>query len=330
VVVGVLLAGLGGWGGFSPGTAQAQTSSVVTVMAVGDLAAGDFRPRGTDDEQVAALIARQNPTAVLGLGDLNQGYGCYEYYASQGGFEGSYGPIKSLFMTAPGNHDHTRPAQGSSWDTEPDEDGLRCSGRPYGAGYYKYFREQHGGMAAYVRRVGAWDIISIDSGCNWRPSHTPTMGPTPPCGRSDMITNFLRQALHQSEVKCQAVMMHYPRFATAAPFTSHKVLLEWVSKVAVSWKADLFLAGHNHVYERLKPVDPYTEKVSYRRGIRQFVVGTGGYSQIPFRGKVHPASAARVFGVYGALRLRLSATGWSSHFLGIDGSTRDPAAAGCV
>ena len=145
-----------------------------------------------------------------------------------------------------------------------------------------------------------------------------------------MMTSFLRQALHQSRVKCQAVMMHYPRFATAAPFASHKVLLEWISKVAVAWKADLLLAGHNHAYERLKPVDPYTEKVSYKRGIRQFVVGTGGYSQIPFRGKVHPASAARVSGVYGALRLRLSATGWRSHFLGIDGSIRDPAAAGCV
>ena len=51
------------------------------------------------------------------------------------------------------------------------------------------------------------------------------------------------------------------------------------------------LSGHEHVYERFAPQDP-SGAVDPARGIRQFVVGTGGKSRYGF-GVIQPATARR-------------------------------------
>ena len=80
--------------------------------------------------------------------------------------------------------------------------------------------------------------------------------------------------------------------------------------------ADVVLSGHEHNYERFAPQDP-SGRFDRNRGIRQFVVGTGGVSHYPF-GRILETSEARnaeTFGVLvvdpapGELRLGLRARG---------------------
>ena len=67
------------------------------------------------------------------------------------------------------------------------------------------------------------------------------------------------------------------------------------------------LAGHEHHYERFAPQDP-AGKSDPGRGIRQFVVGTGGRSHYRF-GAAQPNSEARNGDAYGVLQLTLH-DGW--------------------
>ena len=61
--------------------------------------------------------------------------------------------------------------------------------------------------------------------------------------------------------------------------------------------------GHDHDYERFAPQDPGGHE-DRARGIREFVVGTGGATLRPF-GTTVANSELRVAGTYGVLKLTL-------------------------
>ena len=70
--------------------------------------------------------------------------------------------------------------------------------------------------------------------------------------------------------------------------------------------AELLLSGHDHDYERFAP---QTAAGASRapRGVRQFVVGTGGATLRQFAPQPAANSEARIAGVYGVLSLKLRA-----------------------
>jgi hypothetical protein len=73
-----------------------------------------------------------------------------------------------------------------------------------------------------------------------------------------------------------------------------------VLRTLYDFNADVVITGHDHDYERFGPqtVDGVADPA---RGIRQFVVGTGGRSLTPTL-TVRPNSERRYFGGYGVLR----------------------------
>jgi hypothetical protein len=83
--------------------------------------------------------------------------------------------------------------------------------------------------------------------------------------------------------------------------------------------AEVVLASHEHNYERFAPqtsagvADP-------ARGLRQFVVGTGGRSHYSF-GSLKPNSEARNSTAYGVLRLTLRAASYDWQFVPVTGTT---------
>ena len=83
--------------------------------------------------------------------------------------------------------------------------------------------------------------------------------------------------------------------------------------------ADLVLAGHDHDYERLAPLDP-AGKVDPARGIRSFVVGTGGRSHSGFDRPL-PGSEVRNDDTFGVLALTLRPTGYDWSFVPEAGRT---------
>ena len=77
-------------------------------------------------------------------------------------------------------------------------------------------------------------------------------------------------------------------------------------------RAEVVLNGHDHDYERFAPQTP-TGLADPHRGIREFVVGTGGESAYKFR-TIRANSEVRETGTFGALFLTLGATGYEWTF----------------
>jgi hypothetical protein len=74
---------------------------------------------------------------------------------------------------------------------------------------------------------------------------------------------------------------------------------------------DLYVTGHAHSYERFAPMNP-AGAADPARGVRQFVVGTGGDNFTGF-GTVVANSQVRKTGIFGVLKLNLhpSSYDWS-------------------
>jgi hypothetical protein len=74
--------------------------------------------------------------------------------------------------------------------------------------------------------------------------------------------------------------------------------------------ADLVLNGHDHTYARYAPTDP-SGKADPRRGIREFIVGTGGESlDQPIPNANTPNLQAATGDYYGAMALTLNHDGY--------------------
>ncbi len=91
--------------------------------------------------------------------------------------------------------------------------------------------------------------------------------------------------------------------------------------------AELVLSGHNHQYERFALQD--AEGRPDPRGMRQFVVGTGGY---PLYGRARSAANSEVFhsDAWGVLKLTLKSASYAWEFIPVDGrSFRDSGTGAC-
>jgi hypothetical protein len=89
---------------------------------------------------------------------------------------------------------------------------------------------------------------------------------------------------------------------------------------------DLVITGHDHLYERFAPQDR-AGKMDLTRGIRQFVVGTGG-------GHLFPVGALRAnsevtASTWGVLVFTLDADRYRWRFLSVDGGFHDEGATSC-
>ena len=89
----------------------------------------------------------------------------------------------------------------------------------------------------------------------------------------------------------------------------------WKTLYAVG--VDVVLNGHEHEYERFAPQTPEGAS-DPARGIREFVVGTGGAHTRSF-GIIQPNSESRETAVFGALKLTLREDGYSWRFLPVAG-----------
>ncbi len=85
------------------------------------------------------------------------------------------------------------------------------------------------------------------------------------------------------------------------------------------FNADVIMNGHEHLYERFAPQDP-SARADAARGIRQFVVGTGGRSHYGI-GTIKANSEVRNTNTYGVLKLTLSAGAYAWQFVPVAGAT---------
>jgi len=100
------------------------------------------------------------------------------------------------------------------------------------------------------------------------------------CGTGSPQETWLRADLAAHPAACTLAYWHDPRFSSGSLHGSSSSYQPfWQALYAAG--ADVVLNGHDHTYERFAPQTP-TGSADAARGIREFVVGTGGRSHYAF------------------------------------------------
>jgi hypothetical protein len=191
---------------------------------------------------------------------------------------------------------------------------------PNGAGYFGYFGAAAGPAPTgyYSYDVGAWHVVVLNSEC----SHL-----SGGCARSSPQGQWLAADLAAHPNLCTLAMMHRPRFGSSGTGDDLQMLDFW--QLLYEAGADVVLSGHQHNYERFAPQSA-TGQADASRGIREFVVGTGGAglgTPLP----PHPNSVIQNGSTYGVLKLTLYPSSYDWQFLPVaGGSLTDAGSASCV
>jgi hypothetical protein len=265
------------------------------VAAAGDIACdptsggfngGDGTTSACRGLATSKLLTNAGLAGVLPLGDLQYENGAFAKY--QLSYALSWGLVKDITHPVPGNHDYGTGGASGYFDYF---NGLaNTSGRAgdRGKGYYSY-------------DIGAWHLVALNSNC----------GSIGGCGAGSAQESWLRSDLAAHPNACTLAYWHHPRFSSGSTHGND-------TEVGPLWQAlydagaDLVLSGHEHNYERFAPQSP-SGAADPARGIREFVVGTGGKNHYGF-GAPNPNSEARSSGAYGVLKLGLRPTGYDWDF----------------
>jgi acid phosphatase type 7 len=280
--------------------------ALVLILAVGSrlraepapaviIAAGDIAGCKSPGREATAALVEQIPGTVLTLGDNVYPAGAKSDYTNC--YNPTWGRFKDRTKPAPGNHDY-----------------LAADARPY----YDYFGMAAGtrGQGYYSFDLGSWHIISLNSDCK----------PIGGCQVGSPEEQWLKADLAAHPAQCTLAYWHHPIFGSTGGHTDNKYMLPiWNDLYEAG--ADIVLNGHAHNYERLAPIDPQGN-ADPQKGIREFVVGTGGRDHQLFAKKIFPASEVRNDDTFGVLKLTLRAGGYDWQFVPEAGKTFTDAGSG--
>jgi hypothetical protein len=255
------------------------------IVAAGDIA--DCRREG--DDATARLVGGIDGATVLTLGDNAYPDGSAEDFAEC--YDPTWGRFEDRTKPSPGNHDY---------DTEEAE------------GYFNYFGKAAGNPdeGYYSYNLGRWHIVALNSNCEEVPGGCEASSPQGRWLKADLAAN--------DDKTCTLAYMHHPRFSSGEKHgNTYYVKPLWETLYEAG--ADVVLSGHEHNYERFAPQNP-SGREDPERGIRQFVVGTGG-------GKDHypildPITNSEVHNddTYGVLTVRLHPKGYGWRFVPVGGA----------
>ena len=97
-------------------------------------------------------------------------------------------------------------------------------------------------------------------------------------GTGSVQEQWLRADLTAHPSLCTLAYWHYPRFSSG--YQGNHPAMQPIWQALYDAGADVVISGHDHDYERFGPQTPSGSPDS-GRGIREFVVGTGGKSLLP-------------------------------------------------
>src|SRR3954454_18493765 len=172
-----------------------------------------------------------------------------------------------------------------------------------GHSYFGYFGDRAGpkGLGYYSYEVGAWHVISLNSNTTAGP-HSPQM-------------KWLHEDLAAHPSTCVLAYWHVPRFSSGSHGGGPEMTEPW--RALYEAGADVIVNGHEHSYERFAPQSD-KGRPDPERGIREFIVGTGGGKLEPF-GRTASNSEVRQANVHGVLKLTLSAEAYAWEFVPVEG-----------
>lgn len=240
---------------------------------------------------LTARLLDKIPGTIFTLGDNAYDSGSAEEFEKC--YTPTWGRHRARTRPAPGNHD------------------VRTHhGRPY----YEYFGENAGpkDRGYYSYDLGNWHIISLNSDEDTRAKSRQ--------GR------WLQEDLKANPSECILAYWHRPRFSSGPHGNDRKLGDFW--RLLFEAGAEIVLSAHDHDYERFAPQNP-KGKADPERGIRQFVVGTGGGGVYRF-GRPAPNSEIRDNSTYGVLKLTLGPGCYQWEFVPVtEGGFSDSGSATC-
>jgi hypothetical protein len=266
--------------GLSPDTSSTFNVTVVTNVLVG---AGDIAECGTTGDEATANLLDNIAGTVFTAGDNAYNDGSAANYSQC--YAPSWGRHKARTRPSPGNHDY-RTADATGYF-----DYYGSNAGPTGLGYYSY-------------NLGNWHIISLNSNISMSAGSTQEQ--------------WLRADLAASNKPCTLAYWHHPRFASGSHHGS-STTPQPLWQALYDANAEIVISGHEHNYERFAPQTP-TGAADASRGIREFIVGTGGTDFYP-SGTAIANSQVRNSGTWGVLKLTLSSNGYSWQFIPVAGQS---------
>lgn len=207
------------------------------------LAAGDIGScRSLGDEATAKLLSGA-PATIAALGDLAYPLGSADDFANC--YDPSWGRFRANTRPAAGNHDYATAGGAAYFDYFGAAAGAR------GAGYYSY-------------DLGSWHVVVLNSNCRFVN-----------CSAGSLQETWLRSDLALHRTQCTLAYFHHPLFSSTVGTATPGVQPLWQALYDAG--AEIVLNGHAHNYQRFAPQTP-SGAADPARGIREFVVGTGGNS----------------------------------------------------
>lgn len=258
--------------------ARPPPAQVYTVYAAGDIAWCEKKPALLSDANDTAKVVEMGLAATPHAAVLLLGDNVYQRGTEREFrecYDPTWGRFKARTHPAPGNHEYATPGA---------------------KGYFDYFGSA-AGRGYYSVELGAWHVVSLDSNLKGAAQQAQLA--------------WLRQDLAASKARCTLAYWHHPLYSSG-----------WHGSIATmrpAWEllhqagAELVLSGHDHTYERFAPQDA-DGRLDQARGIRQFVVGTGGAYYTPFKFPIIN-SEMRDNSRFGVLRLVLRDASYEWEFL---------------
>ena len=262
--------------------------TVTATPAATLVGAGDIGECGQGSARTAELLDRIAGT-VFTTGDNAYPSGTWADF--QNCYEPSWGRHRARTRPTPGNHDYYT---------------------PNAAPYYQYFGANAGpaGLGYYSYALGPWHIVALNSEIDAR--------------SGSAQEQWLRADLADNPTRCTAVYWHRALYSSGNHGGDAKMLEIW--RTLYDLNVDLVITGHDHLYERFAPQDR-TGKMDLTRGIRQFVVGTGGGGLFPV-GALRPNSEVTA-STWGVLAFTLEGDRYRWRFISVDGVFHDEGVTSC-
>lgn len=256
-------------------------------------AAGDGASGEINAGKVADLVNTLNPNLFIYLGDVYEKGTSTEFYNWYGTSSSNFGRFWQITNPTIGNHEYENgaaPGYFDYWNNIPD--------------YYSY-------------NAAGWHFVSLNSNAS-------LIGVT----EQSVQYQWLQQDLASNTAACTIVYYHHPLFNIGPEGSTTEMAAMW--NLMAQYGVDIVLNGHDHTYQRWKPLDQNGSPSN--AGITEFVAGAGGHglqtiglsdSRVAYSIDTNPTG-------FGVLLLQLNQLGANITYHSIDGVVLDSDVIPCV
>jgi hypothetical protein len=277
----------------SPRASTAPVASDPVIAAAGDISCVNADIGSSCHQDRTALeLGRIRPQQIIPLGDLQYGgtTAAADFQASYGPFangQSSWGDYKAITHPTVGSHEYNGDTITKAYSDYWLGVGVNGNrGSPVGDRNENF----------YAENLGTWRVYHLNSQHGYQ--------------AASVQDQWFKADLAANTGKCTLVTWHHPRFSSGIHGNQAQAIALFQS--AYNGGADVLVSGNDHLYERFAPQNP-SGALDTVRGIRQFVVGTGGKGLYTWS-TIQPNSEVRNNTTYGVIKLTLHSAGYDWEF----------------